>query len=213
MANKESPSPDKEHAQAHQKQGQRGSKASKAKANSKNVNPKVNAASDLSNIPSFYFRIAGDVHSLHIPIEQPQVVGRSQDEQTQKHLSLLQELLFERARDGGQLLIERCQFEALMQEKLQIKEEQSRDLLELAESLSIIQITTRNFSNIKTLHFISLKLEVMSLECLDWVLLSLSQDEMTPSERAIQSRVKEAFAFKLSNDVWREIMEVLQTKE
>lgn len=54
----------------------------------------------------------------------------------------------------------------------------------------------------KTLSFISLQLEIVTNQCLVWVLGSLKKDQMTPTERAIQSRIKEAFAFKISTSLW-----------
>jgi hypothetical protein len=61
--------------------------------------------------------------------------------------------------------------------------------------------------------FISLRLEIITHECLTWVLLSLKKDEMTPTERAIQSRIKEAFAFKIGPTLWEYIVESLENKD
>ena len=36
---------------------------------------------------------------------------------------------------------------------------------------------------------------------------------MTPSERAIQSRIKEAFALKLQPLIWLEILESIESKD
>jgi hypothetical protein len=83
-------------------------------------------------------------------------------------------------------------------------------LIDFAEKEEIIQKTVRNFSNLKTLCFISLKLDVLSYECLKWVLISLRSNEMTPSERAIQSRIKEAFALKISMEIWNEIVSSIE---
>jgi len=41
------------------------------------------------------------------------------------------------------------------------------------------------------LKFYSLHIELFSLECLQWVLLSMMNDRMTPSEKNIQNRIKE----------------------
>ena len=65
----------------------------------------------------------------------------------------------------------------------------------------------------KTLSFISLLLEIITHECITWVLTSLRKDEMTPTERAIQSRIKEAFAFKITTPLWEYIMESFHNKE
>ena len=65
----------------------------------------------------------------------------------------------------------------------------------------------------KTLSFISLQLEIITHECITWVLTSLRKDEMTPTERAVQSRIKEAFAFKITTPLWEYIMESLISKK
>jgi hypothetical protein len=61
----------------------------------------------------------------------------------------------------------------------------------------------------QTLCFVSLQLDVISYECLQWVLYSLRRDEMSPTERAVQSRIKEAFAFKISASLWESILDAI----
>ena len=63
----------------------------------------------------------------------------------------------------------------------------------------------------KTLCFLSLQLEIISHECLTWVMASLKRDEMTPTEKALQNRIKEAFAFKISASLWDCITQSLDT--
>lgn len=65
----------------------------------------------------------------------------------------------------------------------------------------------------KVLKFISLRFNIISLQCIDWILLSLKKDEMLPSERAIQSRIKEAFAHKVAYEVWIEFMHILSNQK
>ena len=81
-------------------------------------------------------------------------------------------------------------------------EPQIEALLAEAQTQGIIHETKRFFANIRTLCFFSLKLEIVSFECINWVLTSLKQDEMTPSEKAIISRIKEAFALKINPTLW-----------
>jgi hypothetical protein len=58
----------------------------------------------------------------------------------------------------------------------------------------------------KPLNLISLNLRVMTYQSLQWVILSLRNDEMTPSEKGLQSRIKEAFGLKLDAQVWEMLM-------
>ena len=71
--------------------------------------------------------------------------------------------------------------------------------LQIAENNQLINKTTRQFGHHKQLSFLSLQLDHISLEALHWALLSLKVDEMTPNERSIHSRIKEAFGFKIYN--------------
>ena len=86
-------------------------------------------------------------------------------------------------------------------------------MMEIAESNGIVHQTKRNFAKMKTLSFVSLQLEIISHECITWVLTSLRKDEMTPTEKAVQSRIKEAFAFKITTQLWEYIMESLVNKD
>ena len=85
--------------------------------------------------------------------------------------------------------------------------------MEIAELNGIVHQTKRNFAKMKTLSFVSLQLEIISHECITWVLTSLRKDEMTPTEKAVQSRIKEAFAFKITTQLWEYIMESLVNKD
>ncbi len=65
----------------------------------------------------------------------------------------------------------------------------------------------------KTLCFVSLQLDMISHECITWVLTSLKLDEMTPTERAVQSRIKEAFAYKISTPLWDSILDSISLRK
>jgi hypothetical protein len=49
----------------------------------------------------------------------------------------------------------------------------------------------------------------VSCESLQWVLLSLKKDGMCPNERAIQSRIKEAFGVKINNELWSMMIDAI----
>lgn len=54
---------------------------------------------------------------------------------------------------------------------------------------------------------------MISHESIKWVLTSLKKDEMTPTEKAVQSRIKEAFAFKIPSSLWEFIVEALENSD
>ena len=50
---------------------------------------------------------------------------------------------------------------------------------------------------------------IVSHESLCWTIKSLKKDEMSPTYKAIQSRMKEAFAFKASLPTWELILNII----
>jgi len=124
----------------------------------------------------------------------------------------IQKELFAFAQEGLLLVAEK-DFISKMEEKfgtrttlVNLAGEDTRALIAKAEEQGVIHQTRRNFAKIKTLTYVSLKLDVVSFQVLRWVLVSLYKDEMTPTEKAIQSRIKEAFAYKITKSLWEAII-------
>ena len=85
----------------------------------------------------------------------------------------------------GTLMVESADLATQLFRELGFKKEfQVRSFLGRAENMGIIHLTKRQFGA-KVINFYSLKLEILSLECLTWVLRSLRRDEMCPNERAV----------------------------
>lgn len=90
-----------------------------------------------------------------------------------------------------------------------VKAEQARSAVQTVLSADFIHTTNRSFGTVKTVSFVSLKADCLSLELLLWTLRSLKNDEMLPTERAIQSRIKEAFDFKPTQLQWQQLLEAV----
>ena len=56
-------------------------------------------------------------------------------------------------------------------------------------------------------------IDFLSVECLTWVIESIKEDKMTPSEKLINSRLKESFDLKLSTKLWESIIRYLQSSD
>ena len=82
------------------------------------------------------------------------------------------------------------------------REQQLKMYLNELEQDGIIHITRRKFKVLKSANFISMGLRSVNLESLMWVLASLKHDEMTPTDRVIQGRIKEAFGLKIEASQW-----------
>lgn len=139
---------------------------------------------------------------MTIPLYQPFVkVERSLPLKLHNQICNLQQVMRSKASEGV-LLIEANELGYLSQTDL--------GFLMQCEQFGILHNTERMFGGRK-LVFYSLKLEVISLESVIWALRSLKNDEMTPNEKAIQSRIKEAFSYKVNSRLWDKIMEGIKT--
>jgi len=92
--------------------------------------------------------------------------------------------LFELAEEGKLLILD-ADFVHLYSEHLGLSGQEVEKILDQAELEDIILKTRRDFVNFKSLCFISLKLDIVSHQCITWVLKSLKLDEMAPTEKAI----------------------------
>ncbi|CAG9329364.1 unnamed protein product [Blepharisma stoltei] len=78
--------------------------------------------------------------------------------------------------------------------------------LRLAEKKKIIHFTVREFED-TSIEFVSLWLEQVTLEILLWTLRSLKNDEMMPTEKAIQCRMREVFDLKPTDSQWNQLIQ------
>jgi hypothetical protein len=85
--------------------------------------------------------------------------------------------------------------------------------LQEAEDKGMIVLTSRQFGSRPLQKFASIRLKNVSLESVAWILKSLEKDEMTPIERAVQSRFKESFGIKMSTLQWNRLLEVLRNPQ
>lgn len=116
--------------------------------------------------------------------------------------------------EKGRLMIKFEDLCDLVAEGSNIASESASRCIKKAENMNLLHIIKRSFGSIRTVIFVSLKLEIVSLEALHWTLRSLKVDEMMPTERAIQSRMKETFDLKPSATQWTSLMEtILKSRE
>lgn len=129
-----------------------------------------------------------------------------------EEMKRIQLLLFDLA-GHGELLVLKENFISRMKEKWNYSDEKCQSVIERAESHGIVHQTIRNFANSQKIELVSLKIQVMSHQCLQWVITSLRRDEMTPTEAAIKNRTKEAFALKVYDEQWETIMSSIRAQQ
>lgn len=104
----------------------------------------------------------------------------------------------------GDLMIPKNQFnEKLREEMLEFKISLTDEILNSLKVNKVIHITTRKFGEWGNFDYVSMFLDEISIESLDWCLRSLRKDRMTPREKLVYSRLKECFGVNLSNQDWR----------
>lgn len=147
-------------------------------------------------------------------IAKPMEINEKQSFRSSIKLSSLstdtiQMILFNLA-DKGEVLIDRSIFENLL--KSSLPKENITYLIEEAAREKLIQITTRIFGDSQPLPFISMMLDQLTIQSLIWVIKSLINDDLTPFEKTITSRIKEAFGIKINQIMWQGVYLFLKSK-
>lgn len=76
----------------------------------------------------------------------------------------------------------------------------------------LFTFTTRKFGNSKIEKYLSLALKTISVEALSWIIMSIKNDKMQPSQSLIHSRIKEFFDIKIGQKEWKKFIETLHGK-
>jgi len=110
----------------------------------------------------------------------------------------------------GYLIHELNELKQTISHRFKLRPEQVDSLLKSAEKERLVHFTKREFEDFGNYEFVSLQLKSLSMESLLWCLRSLRCDEMLPTEKAIQSRIKEVFGLKPSNSQWNQLIQKLK---
>jgi hypothetical protein len=151
------------------------------------------------------FKAVEKTNSDHFPVFQNFSRKKGQNMSHDHLLTFLKELS-----DSGLIMHDSSWLCKAFAQRARLSVSQSTNIIKELETLGHLHTTERVFCDLKTMFFTSLKIENLSLESLLWALRSLKVDEMLPTERAIQSRIKEAFDFKVSSSEWSFLQEVIR---
>ena len=136
-----------------------------------------------------------------IPMYQPYVmVDIKGNNKIENQILDVQKMLRSLAEEGH-LMIETEELLQKLQNNIQ--------LIKKWEKYGVIHTIKRQFGNKEQLYH-SLNLDLISHESILWCLRSLKNDEMAPSEKAIQSRLKEVFWYKVTNWLWDHIIDSIK---
>jgi hypothetical protein len=107
---------------------------------------------------------------------------------------------------GGEIMLEWAELEkSLVAVKKVMSGTEFAQAVQEGEEKELLLVRSDNLGVNRSKNFVSLKLKVASLESVSWILKSLEKDEMTPVERAVQSRFKESFGMKMNSAEWAKI--------
>jgi hypothetical protein len=152
-----------------------------------------------SNIPAVEFWISSSILPLQIQ--------KTLEEETRKEKNSSTEILnfLKEEANKGTVIFEYKEFVNSQSLKLKQVPEEIQKILEDLEKSKQIYLSSKQFDHF-SFDFISLKVTSGTLECLTWTLRSLCADEMLPSEKAIQTRMREVFDFKPSPNDWENLL-------
>lgn len=154
-----------------------------------------------SNIPKVEFWLSSRI----LPLQIQETLVEENKVQRNSYLDVIVNYLKDEAIKGN-VLIELAEFLQVISGKLKLDGEEVGRILETAEKSGLVFISCKEFDKTTT-NFVSLRMENCSLECLIWTLRSLRLDEMLPSEKAIQARMREVFDFKPSPNDWQNLIQ------
>lgn len=100
-------------------------------------------------------------------------------------------------------------FERLQKESGPLSKTELEALFNQMKDDQFIHVTVRKFGDSKALKYVSLRLNSISIEALIWLILSIKNDRMKPTDKLILSRIKEYFLLKLSVKDWNSAIEFL----
>ena len=123
-------------------------------------------------------------------------------------LSLLKELA-----KGGQIMNDAGWLCKTFAQRGRLSMDRGRGLIKDLETLGLVHTMQRSFTDLKTMFFTCLKTESLSYESVVWALRSLKLDEMLPTERAVQSRIKEVFDYKVPASEWEVFMDLCKSQK
>lgn len=79
-------------------------------------------------------------------------------------------------------------------------------VVDKAHQAGIIRIANRKYPDGTSYNYVSLQLEVITIEALGWVCRSIKKDAMAPTEKLILSRIKECYDIKIDADSWAALL-------
>jgi hypothetical protein len=107
----------------------------------------------------------------------------------------------------GLILHELTEFVQTSADLLKTSKETIHEALKLLMNYKLLVVIERKFTSAAAITTVSLKLNTINLNVLLWTIYSLKLDQMLPTERAIQARIKEAFDYKITTDEWKELID------
>lgn len=117
--------------------------------------------------------------------------------------------LYELANEGV-IILEAKDLERHLVESSLLSSAEFAKGIRAAEEKELVIITKRQIISNPEREFVSINLPVISLESVMWILKSLEKDEMTPTERSVQSRFKESFGIKINAQEWEKTMKAIR---
>jgi len=108
---------------------------------------------------------------------------------------------------AGELLVSKDEFLEKNAEEFQRKfGADLEDVISKAEKINVLHTTIRKFIDTKPLYYIGLLLDVLTIESLTWIVKSIRNDMMTPTEKLILSRIKECYGLKIEQNFWKNVI-------
>lgn len=153
-----------------------------------------------SNISAVEFWISPTI----LPLQIQKTIEEEQKREKFSNQDIILSYLKDEAYKGN-VILDYKEFISILCLKLKLPPEEIQKSIDNLDRSKLVNLTSKHFDHL-VFDFISLKVHSGSLECLTWTLRSLCLDEMLPSEKAIQARMREVFDYKPSTSDWENLL-------
>lgn len=121
----------------------------------------------------------------------------------------IQKELIKNAENGDVLTLKQEFIEKMGQSFYSKFKKNLSPIIEVAEEAKLIHYSIRKYLENDSLIYLGLVLDELTIESLSWVIKSIKNDLMTPTEKLILSRVKECYCLKMDQTKWKEVLDYI----
>jgi len=155
------------------------------------------------------FVVVNEKENMNPNAQKPKVLNQQRVKEIE---SFVLKELTQTAKMGEPLILKEVMI-GKIQKTFQIGDMQVELLMSDFQSRELIHSVIRKFLNYSPYHYFGLLLKGLDVASLIYVLKSIKNDRMTPTEKLILSRIKECYGLKIDQNQWKSILTSISSSQ